>query len=297
MLINTAALSALFNGFKANFNTGFRGAAPQWAAVATLVRSNNEQEQYAWLGQFPRLREWIGDRHVKGMRTHTYTIVNKPWESTIEVDKHKIQDDSFGIFAPLFAEMGWAAATHADEKVFELMDIGDVELGYDKVAFFSALHPHAIDGTNDNFLAPGGASAASPWYLLNTKRPLKPFIYQVREDAKLDSMQDPKDDPVWRRRMFEYGIEMRMNVGFGFWQQAIRSEDTLALAGFRTARTTMSDFRSDEGRPLNLRPDLMVVGTANEGAARDTILAERSASGATNTEQNAVDIMVVNWLP
>ncbi len=74
MIINQQNLAALFTGYKAAFNTGFRTSEIYWPKLATLVPSSTSVELYAWLGQFPRLREWVGDRVIKSMEAHKYSF-------------------------------------------------------------------------------------------------------------------------------------------------------------------------------------------------------------------------------
>ncbi|HWQ09628.1 MAG TPA: Mu-like prophage major head subunit gpT family protein, partial [Holophaga sp.] len=141
MIINQGNLSNLFTGFKASFNEGFRSAQPLWNLVATPVPSTTKSETYSWLGQFPRLREWIGDRQVKNISQSGYAITNKKFESTISVKRDDIEDDQYGVYSPLFKEMGYAAATHPDELVFGLLLLGFASLCYDGQYFFDTDHP------------------------------------------------------------------------------------------------------------------------------------------------------------
>lgn len=39
------------------------------------------------------MREWIGDKVVKSLAAFNYTIRNKDWEATVEVDRNDIEDD------------------------------------------------------------------------------------------------------------------------------------------------------------------------------------------------------------
>ena len=83
MIINHANLNGLFDGFQTRFNEAFLGTTSHAALLAMTVPSNTRQENYAWMGSFPGLREWIGPRHVKNLSLHSYTIVNRPFEMTI----------------------------------------------------------------------------------------------------------------------------------------------------------------------------------------------------------------------
>lgn len=259
--------------------------------VATLVPSNTKTETYAWLGQFPRLREWLGDRQVKNLSEGTYTITNKKYEATIAVKRDDIEDDQYGVYSPLFQEMGFAAATHPDELVFGLLAAGFTSKCFDGQYFFDANHPVG-GGVVSNSLA----GAATPWFLLDTSRALKPLIFQKRRDYKLTSLLNLEDPNVFMRDEFVYGVDARCNVGFGFWQSAIASKATLDAAGFNAAYAAMISQKSDDGRPLGIRPTLLVVPPSLRDAANAVIKAERSANGATNTNLNAVDILVCPWL-
>jgi phage major head subunit gpT-like protein len=36
--------------------------------LATTIQSNTQSNTCGWLGDFPRLREWVGDRVIKDMK-------------------------------------------------------------------------------------------------------------------------------------------------------------------------------------------------------------------------------------
>lgn len=291
MIVNQSNLDNLFTGFKAAFNTGFRGVTPLWSQVATLVPSSTSQEHYAWLGQFPKLREWIGDRQIKGMSAFDYTIKNKEWESTINVLKKAIEDDQFGIYGPLFLEMGDAAAKHPDELIFALLQAGFTTPCYDGQYMFDTDHP-----VGDGVVSNHGGGAGAQWYLLDVSRPLKPLIFQQRQGYQLQPMNRPEDEGVFMRREYRYGVDARSNVGFGFWQQSFGSKVTLDVTGYTAARAAMLAFKSDEGRPLGINPNLLVVPPSLEGAARKLLLNERAADGSTNEWVGSAKMLMVPWL-
>lgn len=288
MIINQAALAALFLGFKGSFQEGFRGAQPQWERVASLVPSSTKKELYAWLGQWPRFREWIGDRQLKSLSTSKYEIENKPFESTVGVNRDDIEDDQFGVYAPMFKEMGFASATHPDELVFALLAAGFASLCYDGQYFFDTDHPVG-SGVASNF----GGGSSTPWYLLDTTRALKPLIFQKRKDYNFVPMTKEDDEAVFMRKEYRYGVDARCNVGYGFWQMAAASKTTLDATNYKALRTAMKNLKSDEGRNLGIRPNLLVVPPTLEDAANELIKAERLANGASNPLKGEVDILVV----
>lgn len=64
-------------------------------------------------------------------------------------------------------------------------------------------------------------------------------------------------------------------------------------ANFRTARTNIKSRLNAKGRAMNLGIDLMlVVSPKNEDAARETLLADRNANGATNTDKGTAKLEV-----
>lgn len=292
MIVNRENLNAMYNSFKTSFNNAFAGVAPMWSKIATLVPSSAKQENYGWLGSFPSLREWIGDRQVKSVAASGYAIVNKKFESSIGIPRDDIEDDSYGVTTPLFASMGDAASKHPDKLVFDLLKNGFTTTCFDGQYFFDSDHPVGA-GTVSNVDLTGGGN---PWFLLDTSRPLKPIIFQKRRDYALSSMTDLKDEAVWMRDEYRYGVDARVNVGFGFWQMAFGSKNTLNATNFDTAIAAMMSLKNDEGEPLGIKPNLLVVGPSNRAAARALIEAETLAAGASNTNYKAVELYVCEWL-
>ena len=70
----------------------------------------------------------------------------------------------------------------------------------------------------------------------------------------------------------------------------------LNATNYEAARVAMMGFKSDEGRPLGIRPKLLVVSPGNEKEALDITQAERLANGATNVYRNSAEVVVVPWL-
>lgn len=298
MIINVANLATLFQSYKALFQNAFKGADTAWSKVATLVPSSTETNLYAFLGQFPRLREWVGDRIIKNMAVHDYSVKNKQFESTVGVPAPKIEDDTFGVFGPLMAEMGFAAKTHPDEVVFELLKLGASELAYDGQFFFDTDHPVITDGaevSTSNYDSSSGGPG-SLWILMDTKRPLKPMLFQKRKDYKFQTFKSPNDEHVFRRNEFLFGVDARVNAGFGLWQMAHGSLNTLDATNFDLYVTAMMQLTSDEGRPLGIRPNLLVCGPSRRAAARSLIETQMLASGASNPNFKEVEVLVTPYL-
>lgn len=68
-----------------------------------------------------------------------------------------------------------------------------------------------------------GEDTDEAWYLLCTTKALKPLIYQERKAPKFDALIDDKDENVFMRKQYLYGVHARANAGYGFWQMAYGS--------------------------------------------------------------------------
>lgn len=298
MIINKGNLTALFVAFKAAFAAGLGQAPSQYDRIATTVPSSTSAEEYGWLGAFPNMREWLGDRVVNGMATHGYTIRNKSFEMTVGVPRPAIEDDQYGIYSPMMSEMGRAAAAHPDQLVFSLLKNGPSTLCYDGQNFFDTDHPViAADGsvtTQANWDNNSGSGTA--WYLLDTSRALKPIIFQSRKKPNFVAKTGETDDNVFDRNEYVYGVDSRCNVGFGFWQLAYGSRKTLDETNLIAAFTAMSERLGDHGRPLGIKATKLVVPPSLEFAARKLVNATTLANGADNVLKGLVEVEVSPWL-
>ncbi|MDO5623792.1 MAG: Mu-like prophage major head subunit gpT family protein [Pseudomonadota bacterium] len=303
MLINNANLKTLYIAFNAAFKAGLGQAASQYSQIATTVPSTTAAEEYGWLGQLPGLREWLGDRVVHAIGNHGYTIRNKPFELTVGVPRTAIEDDNYGVYTPLMTEMGRAVEAHPDQLVFGLLKDGRTALCYDGQPFFSAAHPVLNDKgkvVNVSNVSDVGGSGPS-WYLLETRRALKPLIFQARKAPQFVSMVGETDENVFNRSQYVYGVDCRRNAGFGFWQLAHASNKPLTAANLKDAITAMETQTGDHGRPLGISPNLLVVPKALRFTAQKLLnneLVENDAGTAvvSNDVRGAVDLLIADWL-
>lgn len=296
MLINSENLRTLGIGFNASFQRGLGRAASQRAIVATEVPSSTSQNEYGWLGKFPKMREWVGDRVINQMAAYRYAIANKDWESTIEVDRNDIEDDNIGIYAPLFEEMGMSTETHPDELVFALLKAGFSTNCYDGQFFFDTDHAVLDETGAPVAVANTDGGSGTPWFLIDDTRALKPIIFQNRKSSQMVAKDKLTDDNVFSRKKFVYGVDGRYNVGFSFWQFAWGSKQTLNAAAYASARGAMMGMKGDYGRPLGIRPTKLVVPPSLEGAARQIVSNALTTGGATNEWAGTAEVVVVPWL-
>ncbi|MGE4302451.1 MAG: Mu-like prophage major head subunit gpT family protein [Novosphingobium sp.] len=296
MKITGANLQTLYRTFNTLFQGGLGQVDSQWKSIATEVPSTTKDNEYGWLGKFPKMREWLGDRVVHGMLAHGYTIKNRDFELTIGVDRNDIEDDNIGIYNPLFTEMGMAAGAHPDELVWEVWQAAFDTPCYDGQGFFDTDHPVLDEDGAKVSVSNMQAGAGPAWYLIDDSRALKPVIFQRRKNPNFVSKDDPTDENVFRRKEFEYGIDCRDNVGFGFWQFAFGSKATLDGDNYGAARAAMRNMKGDFGRKLGVRPKTLIVPPSLEKKGLEIVNAERDAAGATNVWSGTAKLMVADWL-
>lgn len=301
MLINQSSLAGLNVSYSAAYNKAFEGVETNYQKIATTVPSTTAETNYAWLGQIPQMREWIGEREIQNLSAYSYIIKNRKFEMSVSVPRDAIEDDQYGVYTPSFSNMGFAAAQHPDILCFEALKNGFQELCFDGKPFFAEDHPsgeaglylannmtHAkldtdsyeaarasmmmltgdkgksmnlvpdllvVSATNEKkarlilkadqiagtsnvlkdtaelLVAPELADKPDMWFLLCTKRFLKPLIYQKRKETKLVAKTRPEDDNVFMRDEYVWGVDGRSNVGYGFWQMAYGSDGTEQAKG------------------------------------------------------------------
>lgn len=296
MKINPGNLATLGVTFSSLYQQGLTMAPSQSMMVATTVPSSTGENEYGWLGKLPSMREWLGDRVINAATASDYTIKNRDFEQTIGVDRNDIEDDNIGIYSPLFTEMGRSTMAHKEELVFGQLKAGFDRPCYDGQNFFDTDHPVLDAAGNEIAVSNMQAGAGDAWYLIDDMRALKPIIWQERKAPMFVAKDRPDDDNVFLRKQFLYGVDSRCNVGFGFWQFAFGSKATLNAANYAAARAAMLGMKGDFGRPLGVRPGLLVVPPSLEGAAMEILNAERDAAGATNVWKGTAKLEVVSWL-
>ncbi|MDO6497330.1 Mu-like prophage major head subunit gpT family protein [Photobacterium sanguinicancri] len=289
-------LNTLYTAVKTHFNQGRDTYKPLWPEIATLIESNTAMETYAWLGEFSRLREWVGEREINRMEMHGYTLKNKKFEATEGIPSEYIEDDTYGILMPKFQDMGYAASTHPDEMLFALVAAGFTQLCYDNQFYFDTDHPVGEEGDKksvSNMLAGSGV----PWFVLDTSRPLKPFIYQRRKPYRLnDKTNADNSDHVFMLDEYLYGVDARGNWGYGFWQQAFAAKVDLTPDNYKKVRQAMRGFKSNKGRPLGVKPTVCLVGPTWESAAEEIFETPTLPGGGKNPLYGKVKVVVCPWL-
>jgi phage major head subunit gpT-like protein len=297
--LTAAQLELLKTALTARWNAGLAAAPDDWKKIAKLITSGTKSNTYAWLSQFPAFKEWVGTRLHKAVSERAYTVENRKFETTIDVQRTDIEDDNIGQYGTLAESAGQAAIDLKNDLVFQLLAAGFERTCYDGQFFFDADHPVAPneDGTGEpvsvsNMQAGNGA----PWVLLCTKRAPSALYLQERTAPQFDAITSPLSDNVFNLDVYSFGGRWRGEAAYGFWQCAFGSKIELNEDNFDAAFTAMMKFEGDGHRKLGIVPDLLVAGPDNMSAAEKLLKAVQKENGASNTNYNKVQLLVTPWL-
>jgi phage major head subunit gpT-like protein len=295
LTVNAANLSLLTQGFNAAFKKGLGRTTPQWSQLAMRIPSTTAENVYAWLAANFQIREWIGDRVMQNLADYNYVIRNKDFEGTVEVMRNAIEDDQYGIYSPMFEQMGDSTNQFPDKLVFQTLKAGETQVSYDGQYFFDTDHPVGLPGKEvsvSNHM--GGASEA--WYILDTSKVMKPIIFQERTPFKMVRKDQETDDNVFFRKKYVYGVDGRCNAGFGLWQLACISKQTLSSTNIRSALTAMSAQKDNNGEPLNVEGTVLVCSPNLYETAMDLMTKDVLSTGESNTLKGRLKIVKSGWL-
>lgn len=113
MIINRANMNDLFKTYSAKFTDAMKKAAERAFPndlmvedIAIVLTSTGAAAVHGWIEQIHGMREWVGDRLIRNLKLGKLTVTNRDFENTIAVGRNDIEDDQYGMFAPLFGMMG-----------------------------------------------------------------------------------------------------------------------------------------------------------------------------------------------
>ena len=216
------------------------------------------------------------------------------------VQRTSVEDDTYGIYAPMMTEMGRAAGAQPDELAFGVLKDGDKLKCYDEKPFFAENHlvkdAKGKDVAQSNMDLGGNGET---WYVMDTTRAIKPLIFQDRKKPNFVAMTAETDPNVFTQAKYVYGVDSRCNVGFGFWQMAHACNQELTPDNLWKAIKAIETRKGDFGRPLAMRASVLVVPPSMQDVANKLLTADLLASGGvteTNTLKSRLKSLVVPWL-
>ena len=301
-IVKDSTLTALRTMIRGEYQTRLSELEAQavYKLLASIISSNAASNTYGWLDKFPKLREWVGDRVINSMKEQSYQILNKKYESTLGVDRADIEDDNLGIYRILSKAQADEVIAFFNRMTASLLSGGFAALCFDGQFFFDTDHLSTRTWTARAWRRPSNIQgrladrdALVPARLSGS---LKPLILQQRTQPEMEEISDTKNDKVFIKDQYLFGIRYRGNFGYGFWQQAVGSKEDLTLANYKAARTKMMSFPRDGGDPLGIVPTHLVVPQSLEAAGRAIVEKENLAGGESNEYFHTAELIVSPWL-
>jgi len=298
-MITQAQLDALKTTLKVKFNAGLALTEEDWKRVAGYMPSSSKSNTYAWLSQFPAFHEWVGSRLHQVLSEKAYTVVNKKFSATIDVQRTDIEDDSLGHYGTIAESHGQAAKDLMNDLIFQAYAAGFNSPCYDDQYFFDTDHPIYAneDGTGavtsvSNMQAGSGA----PWIMLCTKRAPKALYLQDRLPVSFESQTTAESTAVFDQDLYSFGGRWRGNAAYGFWQCAFGSKADLTSENFNLAYNAMMNVKGDGKRKLGIVADTLLVGPANRVKAENILMKALIDGGDSNTNYKRLELIVTPWM-
>lgn len=123
----------------------------EWiTAISNYFTSDQDSEDYKWIGQSPVMREWIGGRQSKGFTANGISIENKHFEATIDIPLKHLRRDKTGQIQVRINELATKTNSHWALLLTDLIKRGESQVCYDGSYFFDKTHKEGKSGTQAN---------------------------------------------------------------------------------------------------------------------------------------------------
>ena len=150
MALTTSKQAVHLKDLTITFRKSVKAADPFYSKVCMTVPSDGADEKYGWLGAYPGVREWLGERQFNEMRAATYEIVNKHWESSLLIPRNDLKDGRTLQYTATMQNLAAEATHHPDELFFSVLQAGESSTCYDGQFFFDTDHVFGDSGTQSN---------------------------------------------------------------------------------------------------------------------------------------------------
>lgn len=123
----------------------------EWIArISNYFTSDQDSEEYRWIGQSPVMREWVGGRHAKGFQSNGISIENKHFEATLDIPVKHLRRDKTGQIKARIGELATKTNSHWALLLSELITKGESGICYDGKPFFAENHKEGKSGVQSN---------------------------------------------------------------------------------------------------------------------------------------------------
>lgn len=134
--------------------------------IATVINSESDKENYAWLGEVAALNEWVDsleEGDLSETATSGYELENKLYTGALRIMRTDLDDEKTLGLAQRVRDLAQRTLYKPDELLCSALTDGATNTCYDGVAFFSASHTArgAQTAAQSNLLTGAGTSTAN----------------------------------------------------------------------------------------------------------------------------------------
>ena len=240
--------------------------------ISMIFTSDQDGEQYNWLGQSPQMREWIGGRNAKGFRENGIFIKNKHFESTIEVLVSELRRDKTGQIMVRIRELAERTNSHWIKLLSALIINGESTPCYDNQFFFDTDHQEGDSGIQSNIVSVDISTLPVEIHGTITNPSIAEFQLSVLEGITrmcsfLDDVGEPMNETAnnfvvcvptslymvandaFTRRVTDLEQRIPNNLNISFVQNTRLNAWTDQFAIFRTDGSVKAFIRQQETNP------------------------------------------------
>jgi len=254
--------------------------------VSNYFTSDQASEEYAWLGQSPVMRKWIGGRNAKGVRENGFTISNEHYEATLEMLVRDLRRDKTGQAMIRIQELASRTNAHWARLLTALIVAGESTACYDDQYFFDTDHEEGDSGAQSNDISHTLASYPADKSGSTTAPSVEDLqIAFARAIGIIASFVDDQGEP-----MNENATSFMAMVPVSYMQAALQAAETpVQVSGAQNALVAMKQKFSIEVVP-NVRLDVAGWTTKFAMFRTDSVM-----KSLIRQEETAVDLKVKGY--
>lgn len=161
-ILDRQKLDAAYVTFSTLFDMQLVRTPTNFQDLCTVIPVSSTVTEFKWLGDVPKMTEWIGQRAINKLRAETHQIRTKNWANGIEVERDDLDDDKLGLIQPRITQLASEGMWSIEDLVFDIINDalssgtggGTIALCYDGQPLFDGDHTASGSGgtSQNNFV-------------------------------------------------------------------------------------------------------------------------------------------------
>lgn len=140
-----------------------QAAADVISAITTSpINSDQDSEDYAWIGQSPQMSEQAGEKKFSKLRQTPWTVKNVKYQGGISIPKNDVLYDKTGQVSMRVGELATRATSHWWNIIAPLIVNGESTNCYDNQYFFDTDHSEGDSGAQSNDITNNITTTTAP---------------------------------------------------------------------------------------------------------------------------------------